>query len=213
MVRRGHRWTPGGDGVARDGDQRARFERHRAVGRVARAQQRARRRGGGVVGREHDGAPAHLEVAQPRPVVVIAVDQQGGLAARLDVAYALERGIGHPLRLLVERDEEPLPVVGVADRHDGGMPRGIAGGQPRGALRLEEGDLRLGEGRARAHSLVSSAFARRHPLRTRPALVPRWAATRVSIPTVSKYAAAAGCAPTWMRATAATRDTATTRTL
>src|SRR5579859_4080968 len=147
----GERRSPGDDAVRGDRDDEPLLQRHRLVLWVAFTEQAKR---GGVVrgaGREQGRLSAYLDEAEPRPVVVVAIYQEGHGGVRRDVAHAAQRGGGKALGLLVQWRNEASAIVGVADRHDGRLAAGIYRGEARGALGENEGSFTLRQCHPLAH--------------------------------------------------------------
>src|SRR5579884_3322525 len=119
--------APAGHALDAQRDDRQVGEAHRAQLRVAGDDERLR----AVVlfaAFENFGAPAQHDPAEPAPILVVAVHDEGCGGVFENVAHALERPI-EPLRLLVDRDVEVAPVEHEAYRHDMRRPRTVGGRQ------------------------------------------------------------------------------------
>src|SRR5262245_10155964 len=126
---------------------------HRAELRVAGAQERLRV----AVFRpfaQDFGVPAQHHPAEPRPILVVAVDDHRDRGVLGNVPQALERNLWPSFRLFVEGDEERALQDREADRHDVGNRAAIGGGEMRDALMRQEPPLAV-----RHHGLPSAAIA------------------------------------------------------
>src|SRR5262245_6899878 len=126
---------------------------HRAELRVAGAQERLRV----AVFRpfaQDLRVPAQHHPAEPRPILVVAVDDHRDRGVLGNVPQALERNFGTSFRLFVDGDVERALQDREADRHDVGNRAAIGGGEMRDALMPQEPPLRV-----RRHGLPSAAIA------------------------------------------------------